>query len=104
MPYARENTGEDGITPLEAGHATSHLDHETRQSLPSVAGMKPEDGLKCSFRDHVIDWIEADGVDLNENFIRPRRRLGNVGERDLIGPGRNVSRQVLSLFVFCFKD
>jgi hypothetical protein len=82
-----EDTRENRVTRLETGHGTSHLHHHARQ-IAAQRGrrMKPQDGLEFSFRDHVIVWIQADGVDLNQNFIQLGRRPWNVGERDLIGP------------------
>lgn len=80
-----KDTREDGIARLEASHATSHLHHDTRQ-IAAQRGrkLKLEHRLKRSFRNHVINRIQASGVDLNEHFVRLERRPGNDGERDMI--------------------
>ena len=79
-----EDTGEDSIARLEASHATSDLDHDTRQ-IAAQRGrkLKPEDGLKRSFRNHVIDRVQASRVDLNENFVRLGHWPRRIGERDV---------------------
>jgi hypothetical protein len=45
-----EDAGEDGITYLEASHATSNLHHDPAKSLSSVAGsLKRRIGLNVPF-------------------------------------------------------
>ena len=99
-----KDTGEHGIAHLKAAHAAPDCHHDTGQVTPHRGRqLKLEDGLKRSFWNHVINRIEAGGVNLDENFIRLDRGPRNIGKFDLVGPAVTFQDKCFHYYLLYFS-
>ncbi|MNO55625.1 hypothetical protein D3C76_461180 [compost metagenome] len=93
---AIENTGEDGIARFETGHLTAHLGHDTGQIAAQCGGkLKMKHRFEHAGRNHVVDRVQAGGINLNQHFVRLQ-----CGARDIREP--NLRRLAVAFECECF--
>ena len=72
-----EDAGKHGIARLETSHLAADCYHSARQ-IAAQGGrqLKMQNRFEHAGRDHVVDRVQAHGMNLDQQFVRLRRGAG----------------------------